>query len=207
MGTFQDITQTIKAITTAEHAPSLPLFPPISVSELLPGDTLLFYGYPGVAVTQRLGVNKYGYKFHPAYHAALMMRDGIFHDVGQFTTDHLIADEFKSTRRIDVIRYQMTQEQRTIIFQESELDTTIPHTGINITSYGIADFLHFGFSSIGRGKTPVCSANVVQLHTKANNICSVHPALDTAPWDLQEYATLTPSTQQFTLWNGQDYHP
>lgn len=207
MSWLSEARDTIKALCTPEHAPILPAFPEIGMDGVFPGDILLFYGFPGTEPTQRLGVNKYGCAFHPPFHAALMMVDGIFHNVGQFTTDKMLSDEFKSSRRIDVIRYQMTPSQRTAVYQATELDTTIPRVGLNITSYGVMDFLHFGFSFIGKGKTPVCSADVVNLLAKGGVNCSPHPALETAPWDLQEYASTNPLTcQQFTLWSGPDYH-
>ena len=207
MNWIMESAQTIKALCTAEHAPILPPFPAISLSDLLPGDALLFYGFPGTVPTQRLGVNKYGYPYHPAFHAALMETAGVFHNVGQFTTNKILADEQGSGRRIDIIRYKITDAQRVTILQTTIVDTTVPTTGLNITTYGIADFLHFGFSFIGKGKAPVCSADVVQILTKSGIQCSPHDALDTAPWDLQEFAAAHPELcEQRTLWIGPDYH-
>lgn len=210
MSWFSESAATIKALLTPEHAPVLPAFPSITLDELLPGDILLFYGFPGTVPTQRLGVNKYGYPYHPAFHAALMMSCGIFHNVGQFTTDKLLADELHSNRRVDVIRYQMKPDQRNAILQATELDTTVPKTGLNITSYGVMDFLHFGFSFIGKGKRPVCSADVVNLLAKVGIQCSPHIPMETAPWDLQEYAQANknpPGCEQRTLWVGPDFKP
>jgi hypothetical protein len=208
MSWLSEAITTIKAMTTPEHAPPLPPFPAISGLDLLPGDALLFYGYPGTQITQRLGFNKYGYPFHPAFHAALTETVGLFHNVGQFTTNKLLVDEYKSSRRIDVVRYQMTDAQRATILQATILDTTVPRVGLNLTSYGVMDFLHFGFAFIGKGKTPVCSADVVNLLLKGGVTSSPRDALDTAPWDLQEYAAANPALcQQYTLWSGPDYHP
>ena len=204
---IEDAEKTVKAMLTPEHAPLLPPFTPIILDALLPADVLLFYGIPGTEVTERLGVNLYGYPNHPAFHAALMETAGLFHNVGLFTTNKLLSDEFRSGRRIDVIRYPMTDAQRQTILQATILDTTVPKVGLNLTSYGVADFLHFGFQFIGKGKTPVCSADVVQLLAKGGITCSPHAALDTAPWDLQEYAAANHSTvKQFTLWSGPEYH-
>jgi hypothetical protein len=212
MGTiFADIEeaeQTIKALLTPENAPILPAFPAITLDALLPGDGLIFYGLPsGNQLTERLCVNKYKCQFHPPFHAALYEVDGLFHDVGQFTTNRLLDGEFRSGRRIDVIRYQMTDDQRKEVLQATILDTTVPKFGLNLTSYGIIDLVHFGFSFVGKGKSPVCSADYVQCLNKGDVVCSTGDPMNVAPCDIQEYAASYPSIcQQFTLWVGPDYH-
>lgn len=205
---FEEAEQTVKDLLTPENAPILPAFPAITLDALLPGDMLLFYGLPeGNVVTERLCVNKFHCPFHPPFHAALYEIDGLFHDVGQFTTNRLLGQEFRSGRRIDVIRYQMTDDQRKMVLQATILDTTVPKFGFNFTSYGLIDLAHFGFSFVGKGKEPVCSADAVQCENKGGVVCSTGDPMNVAPFDLQLYAAANPATcSQFTLWQGPDYH-
>lgn len=197
---------TIKAMRTPENAPLLPEFPRIDIKEIPPASILLFYGIPGTLVTQRLGVNKFGVPYHPPFHAALMMRDGIFHNVGKFRTDKLLSDELKSTRRIDVITYEMTDEQRSEIMRATELDTSTPHTGLEVSDYGIGTFLNFGFSFVGHSKQPICSEDVVKLLAVGGVKCSNNEPKESAPWDLQLFANDNPKSKQYTLHVGKDYH-
>lgn len=207
MSWITESAQTFKALFTAEHAPVAPQFDPITLNQVLPASILLFYGFPGTIPTQRLGVNKYHYPYHPPFHAALMMYDGVFHNVGKFRTDELILDQFKSTRRIDVISYSMTPEQRSKIMVATELDTSVPHTGLELTDYGIGTFLNFGFSFIRHGKQPICSEDVVSLLGLAGVKSSSLDPKETAPWDIATYAEdHKTECDRRTLWVGTDYH-
>lgn len=200
--------RTIKAISKPEHAPPLPMFEQIVPDNVPAASVLLFYGYPGVPATQRLGVHIYGCTYHPPFHAAVMLRDGIFHNVGKFRTDKLLETEFKSTRRIDALIYPMLEVQRRDIVRAAELDTSVPKTLIEITDYGIGQFLNFGFSFVGKGKQPVCSANVVQVMGTGGIRCSDNTASETAPWDIFNHAMKNQLTvEKRTVWVGEKYLP
>jgi len=199
---------TLKALSSAEHAPVLGAYPSINIDFVPPASVLLVYGFPGNKATQRLGVNKYGVPFHPPFHAAVTIRDGLFHNVGQWRTDMDIRSLFKSTRRVDALIYSMDEPQRREIVRAAELDTSTPKLGLNITDYGISQFLNFGFSFIRDGDDPVCSVDVVKVMAAGGITCSGLPANDTAPWDIQMFAMDHPREIEIrTLWVGDDYHP
>lgn len=200
--------RTAKALATPENAPVLHPFPSIEVDHVPPASVLLVYGFPGNKATQRLGVNKYGIKFHPPFHSAVTIRDGLFHNVGRWRTDMDIRELFQTTRRVDVLMYRMTEAQRRDIVRAAELDTSVPKFGLNITDYGVGQFLNFGFSFIKDGDQPVCSANVVNIMGAGEIVCSSLPANDTAPWDIYLHAEANPLfVETRTLWSGSDYHP
>ena len=207
MSWLSESLKTIKALRTPENAPILAEFQDILLEDIPPASALIFYGTPGNELTERLGVNLYGCKFHPPFHAALMMRDGIFHDVGKFRTDHPLEDEKRSTRRIDVIIYKMTETQRSLIMRNTELDTSIPHTGLEVTDYGIGTFLHFGFPFINHSKKPVCSENDVRLLSSGSVTCADKSPEEVAPWDLVEWAENNQGVCELrTFWVGKDFH-
>lgn len=206
MSWLSETLDTVRALRTPESAILLAEFPKIIPEALPPASALLFYGTPGNVWTERIGVNKYHLLFHPPFHAALMMRDGIFHNVGRFRQDKYLPDQFKSKRRIDAVIFKgMTAEQVSLVMRAAETDTTVPRL-IDVTDYGVLDFLHFGLPFIGRGKKPVCSANVVNLLSVAGVKCSEKAALDTAPWDIAQYAGARPDLCEIrTVWVGNDY--
>lgn len=200
--------RTIRALNRPENAPPLDPFPKINIEGIPPASVLLFYGDPGVKMTQRLGVHIYGCKYHPPFHAAIMLRDGLIHNVGKFRTDKLLEPELRDTRRVDVLIYPMIEDQRRAIIQAAELDTSIPHTGIETTDYGIGQFLNFGFSFIGKGKQPVCSADVVKIMAVGRIECSDRESSETAPWDIFDHAMKNQLTvEKRTVWIGEKYFP
>lgn len=206
MSWLSESIETIKALSTPEDAPVLPPFQMIDPEAIPPASVILVYGFPGVKPTQRLGVHKYHHPWHPAFHAAVLLRDGIVHNVGQFRTDILLLEMFKSTRRVDVLIYPMLETQRRTIIQAAELDTSIPKFGFQVTDYGVSQLLNFGFSFIKDGKQPVCSENVVNIMGKGGITCSFEKPKATAPWDLQEYAQANSGmVEQRTVWIGPHY--
>lgn len=207
MSWLSESIETAKALTTPEDAPVLPPFEMIDPEAIPPASVILVYGFPGVKPTQRIGVHKYHHPWHPAFHAALLMRDGIVHNVAQFRTDILLIEMFKSTRRVDVLIYTpMSETQRRTIIQAAELDTSIPKFGFQATDYGVTQLLNFGFYFIKDGKSPVCSENVVRLMGKGGIKCSFEGPNATAPWDLQEYAQANKGiVEQRTAWIGSQY--
>lgn len=207
MSWLSEAIKTAKFLSTPEDAPVLPPFQMIDPEDIPPASVILVYGFPGVKPTQRIGVHKYHHPWHPAFHAAVYLRDGIVHNVGQFRRDILLIEMFKSTRRVDVLIYTpMSDAQRKTIFQTAELDTSVPKFGFQVTDYGIAQLLNFGFYFIKDGKRPVCSENVVKIMGKGGVTCSFEGPGSTAPWDLQEYAQANKGiVEQRTVWIGPHY--
>jgi hypothetical protein len=208
MSWLSDSIKAIKALKTPEKAPFLQPFPKISISQLNGAEALIFFGNPGNVLIERAGVNMYNVKFHPPFHSALSMRDGIFHNVGKFITDKLIQTEFKSNRRIDVIIYKdINEDSRREILRAAELDSSVPHTGFELSEYGYTTFIHFCFAFIKSGKKQICSEDVVKLLIAGNIKSSVHDSKHTAPWDLIEFALDNPNMCEIrTLWIGDKYY-
>lgn len=228
MSWLTDSYKTIKALLTPENAPLLPAYTAINANDLLGAEVLLFYGLPGTAATERIEVNEYGCSFHPPFHAALSMgrlcwdqttkkvvsSGGIiaplFHDVGQWRTDHPITDEFRSSRRIDVLRYPMTDDQRKLIINACISDDTeySLKSPLDFTSYGIITFIHEGFQFVKPGGRVICSEDDVKLMgaSQPSVVISDLPMVNCKPSDLMVYALAHPEVQKFTLWSGSDYH-
>jgi hypothetical protein len=199
--------ETIKILRKPENLPVLPVYPMIQVDDIPAASALVFYGLPGNALSERICAWKYGCPFHPSFHAALMMRDGVFHNVGKFRTDELLSDEFKSERRIDVIIYKtMTEEARKEIMRATELDTSEPHTGLEFTDYGVQSFIHFGFRFVKSGKAVICSEDVVKLLNVGLVWSSTETAKETAPFELSTFAMKHPELCEIrTVHVGQDF--
>jgi hypothetical protein len=200
--------ETIKALKKPEHAPLLSPYPLIKLEDVPPASAAIFYGTPGNAITERIEVNLYKCPFHPPFHSALTMRDLMFHNVGRFRTNELLQEEFRSSRRIDIIIYKKinTEAIRAKIMQATILDTSEPHFGLDITDYGVLNFIHFGFYFVYKGKELVCSGNVVKLLLDGNVRSSEDNASETTPHELVLYAMNHPDECEIrTLWIGAVY--
>jgi len=185
-------------------AEPLPGFPAISPNDLRAGDALLFYG--GVKLTELFGNRVYGHPYSPpAFHAALALSSQEFLNVGKFKTIESIQDEFRSTRRIDVIRYDMATFKREILEKNARKDVDGPKVG-QLPTYAFTDYLRFGLKWFKPSKKDFCSENVVE-HLQAVGCESSHrEPYNTAPWHLLEFALeRMPEVSVRTLWVGPDF--
>ena len=184
----------------------LPEYPKIAVNEITYVSTLLFYG--GNKLTELAGNRLYGHPYRPpAFHAAFYIDEGIFLDVGKFKTLTEVEKEFRTTRRIDVIIYKhITPEMHKRLCKEALFDTSKPKIGITLPDYSWTDYLRFGLKLFKPSKKDFCSENVVELFAKELVEVSAKRAVDTAPWDLLEFAEAHPELCEIrTLWVGSDF--
>lgn len=186
----------------------LPTYQPIKLEDVPAASTLLFYGFPGNKLTQLVGNRLYGHPYSPpAFHAAFYINDGLFLNVAKFRHLHQIEREFKSTRRVDVIIYPgISDGTRKALCKEAVLDTSRPRFGLMFPDYSFTDYARFLFRFLSPSKKDFCSENVVETFAKADIKVSDLKAVDTAPWDLQEYGESHPGECEIrTLWVGQDF--
>lgn len=183
----------------------LPTFIPITLENIPTASILVFYG--GTKLTELAGNRLYGHPYNPAaFHAAFYIENGLFLNVGAFKTIQALKNEFRSTRRIDVIvdKYLLPQERKQLCYTAA-LDATEPKVGLNLPNYSATDFLRFAFRFLKPSKKQFCSENVVELFETVGRKVSDLKAVDTAPWDLLEYAMGKPDFQIYTLHEGIDF--
>lgn len=189
----------------------LPEFPSITLRDIAPASTLLFYG--GNKITSWYANKRYNHPYKPgAFHAALYLKDGLSLNVGKFKAITDVATQYRSTYRIDVITYlDLTPEQREAVVKQGLLDADEPHVGFNLPTYGLFDFLRFEpvlRKLLPEDKRDICSENVTREFGQADYTVSKKPAAQTAPWDLFEYALSRPEVCKLnTLWKGLDFKP
>jgi len=178
----------------------------IPMGRIRVGSTLLFYG--GNKLTELIGNKFYKHPYKPpAFHAAFYIGQGLFLNVGKFKVVQLLDKEFRSTRRIDVIDYQMSPEARARMARTAILDASKPKVGLSLPDYDIRGYLAFGLKFIKPSKKKdYCSDNVVDLHNTESHKVSDRKDETTAPWHLYEYALKTTDTSKmYTVWVGEDY--
>jgi hypothetical protein len=184
----------------------LPKYPTIRIDEIPCASALLFYG--GNRLTELVGNRLYKHPYRPpAFHAAFYIQDGIFLNVGKFKTLERVEIELRSTRRADVIIYnRLTPSSVKKLCADALLDTSHPRVGLNLPDYAMTDYLRFGLRFLKPSKKDFCSENVVELFAQEGVIVADRKAVDTAPWDLQEYAEAHPQECEIrTLWVGPDF--
>lgn len=184
----------------------LPPFLSISVEEIPPASILLWYG--GVKVTELVGNRLYGHPFYPAaFHAAFYIDNGLYLNVGAFKTIENIRNEFRSTRRVDVIIDKtLTSEERKLLGVTAMGDLSKPKPGISVPDYSWREFLRFGFPFLKTSsRSDFCSENVCEIFETAGRKISDLKPYDTAPWHLLEYALKEKSFDIKTLWRGKDF--
>ena len=187
----------------------LPKYPPIKIEEIPAASGILFYG--GNKLTELAGNRLYKFKYRPpAFHAAFYIGDpepGMFLNVGKFKTIQDISAEFRSTRRIDIIIYKnIDVDQRRRLAKLAIMDASKPKVGVSLPDYGITDYLRFGLRFLRPSKKDFCSENVCELLAAESVIVSSNKPVDTAPWDLQEFAEANPESCEIrTLWIGPDF--
>jgi len=184
----------------------LPKFEPIKLDEIPAASTLLFYG--GNRLTEFVGNTLYKHPYTPpAFHAAFYIADGLFLNVGKFKTVEVLEKEFRSSRRIDVIRYHyINDEAKKRLCRAAVLDTSKMRVGISLPDYSFTDYLRFGLKFLKPSKKDFCSENVVELFKTEQVEVSGKKAVDTAPWTLLEFALAHPSVCEIrTLFVGPDF--
>jgi hypothetical protein len=193
----------------------LPKFPKIEIADILMASTLLFYG--GTKITEFFGNTIYRHPYKPpAYHAAFYIEEGLFLNVGKFKVVQEIKNEFRSTRRIDIISYPaISKDARIKLSNAAYLDTSKPKVGLSLPDYDWKGFIGFGLRKLFK-KVPwllkqskrneFCSEECVQLFNTQGIKISDEKAEDTAPWHLLEYALKYPDQCEVkTLWTGKDF--
>lgn len=189
-----------------------PQYPKISLSDVSPASGLIFYGGP--KITEKFGNEVYGYPYKPApFHAGVYLGNNIFCNVGLFTTLENLNDEFRSSRRIDVIYYtNMTFEQREKVCSYEQKRAGSASSRFRF--YDWKGFLYAGtrlIPGINRlikpsKKYDFCSDNYVDAFSHANVPTSLKEDEETYPWDLLFYAWQKPQeTKIYTLWVGKDF--
>jgi hypothetical protein len=184
----------------------LPKFEPIELADIPAASTLVFYG--GNKLTEWVGGKIYKHPYTPpAFHAAFYMIDGLVLNVGKFRTVEELAKERRAKRRIDVIIYKkMPNIVRQRLVRYAALDTSKPKVGICFPDYGFTDFLRFGLRFLKPSKKDFCSENVVEVFAHQKVKVSDLKPVDTAPWDLFEYALAHPDECEVrTYWTGPEF--
>lgn len=183
----------------------LPTYGHIEVNDIPAASILLFYG--GVKLTELVGSRLYDHPYNPpAFHAAFYCEKGTFLNVGKFRVIQNLPEEFRSTRRIDVLilpYLTSTQRQTAVEFAKMDVSAKKP---FKISDYGWKDFLRFGFPGLKPSSKQICSENVVRLFDKIDQKVSDHASYDTAPWHLYERAYKHPEDFDIkTVWVGKDF--
>ena len=185
----------------------LPDFPRIDWRNVMPASALLFYG-GGPAITQMAATRMYRHPYHPAaFHAALYLGNGDFLNVGKFKTVERLSQEFRSTRRIDVISYEMPGDVADAIARDGYRDADKPKVGMSLPTYGVTDFLRFGLKWWKPSTKDICSENVTEI-LRAHGVECAEPSepFNVAPWHLLEWAEKNPSMCQIkTIHVGGDF--
>lgn len=186
----------------------LPIYPPIKMSDIPPASSLLFYG--GNKLTELAGNRLYDHPYKPpAFHAAFYIEDGLFLNVGKFKTVQNLKDEFRSTRRVDVIIYRgIKPEKRERLCRAAYLDADKPKIGLSLPTYAVTDYLRFGLRWFKPSKMDFCSENVVELFATEKVRVSEQEPYNTAPWDIEEYAEKFAQEQKieiYSVWIGPDW--
>jgi len=197
----------VKKLFAKPTVQPLPEFPVILLDDIPAASAILFYG--GNKLTELVGNRLYDYPFRPpAFHAAFYIGgvDHLFLNVGKFRTIQRIEDEFRSTRRVDIIIYKNIEPHiREHLASTATLDYSKPKVGLELPDYAFTDYLRFGLRFLKPSKKDFCSENVVELFASQNVKTSSRNAVDTAPWDLAAYAMGTPSAEIRTLFVGPDF--
>ena len=201
MGKFIDLFKKPKGVKP------LPNYPKIGIANVPPASALIFYGSPGNKATELVGSRLYKFKYNPVpFHAALYLDKGEFLNVGKFKTVESLKDNMKNTRRIDVIEYAMSDEQLAEILYRGRRDTSKPKHPLDLTDYAVTDFLRFGLRFLKPSKKDFCSENVVENMAHGGIKVSDLKAVDTAPWDLLEFAEANPHLCRiYTLYEGDEF--
>lgn len=184
----------------------LPKYEDIGILQIPKGSVILFYG--GNKLTELVGNKIYKHRYvPPAFHAALYAGNGVILNVGKFKTFQPLTKELISTRRVDVIIYnKLDVYKREDLVRDAMLDADKPRTGIQVSSYAITDYLRFGLRFLKPSKKDFCSENVVELLEGVGIKSSDSKAVNTAPWDLLEYALdHKDECDVKTLWVGTEF--
>lgn len=187
----------------------LPNYQKIEINDILPASTLLFYG--GNKATEFYGNHRYHHQYTPpAFHAAFYLETGLQLSVGKFKVIKIVEEEFRSTRRVDVIMYPTIPEDvRKKVLHDAYLDADDPKLGLNLPTYGFFDFLRFEplLQWLPKSKHDICSENVYKRFLAEGVTVANKPSkTEVAPWMLLEYALANPSRCQIrTLWIGKDF--
>lgn len=203
----------LKLLKKPKGVVPLPVYPEIRIDQIPAASALVFYGAPGNKATELVGQRLYGHKYNPvSFHAALYLKDGDFLNVGKTKEVLKIASEFRSARRIDVLVYELSDAQRTLITHAGYMDTSKANTPLEkllkrpLLDYGVTDFLRFGLKWWKPSKKDICSENVVENMDVAGFHPSDTEAYNTAPWDLVEWAEANPlKAKIYTLHEGADF--
>lgn len=202
-----------------------PVYPWIRIDEIPPASCLLFYN--GNRVTERAGARWFNHRYWPpAFHAAFYLGNRLFLNVGKFKTIEDLTTELRSKRRVDVVLYtNLTQNQRDKMVRTAMMDTSGHRIGLRFPDYAVTDYLRFLFRRLPPSKKDFCSENVAELFGRApatgmKSVESWEAAviaaggirtaevlpLDTAPWDIQEWAEVHPARCEIrTVHVGGDY--
>lgn len=192
----------------------LPLYPGLKIKDLPPASILLFYG--GNKLTELVGNRIYKHPYRPpAFHAAFYIGnflpddigENLFLNVGKFKEIVPFASETRSTRRIDAISFPKIEERaRRKICAFACKDISKPKFGLTFPDYSFTDYLRFGLRFLKPSKKDFCSENVCEIFDTQGVKVSDRKAVDTAPWDLLEFAELHRDAATVnTLWCGGDF--
>lgn len=162
--------------------PRQPIYYPIvkDLAEIPPASTLLFYN--GQKWTEREGRIK-GFPFKlPPFHASFYLGDGLHLNQGKRAAIEPLKDEFRSTRRIDVITYGfLTLEDRAMLCREARL-----REGMLYDFGGLGDF---GFSFLKEWSwANFCSEQVAEIFESKGFRCSDKEPSETEPFRLWQFA-------------------
>lgn len=190
----------------------LPDFPKISIDAIKPASCLLFYG--GNKLTEFFGNTIYRHPYKPpAFHAAVYvgkveyLGTNLLLNVGAHRLLEELRPMLQTTRRVDVLEYDMPDSTREKIKTRACHDTSKLNKLVDLPDYGWSDYLRFGFRFLKPSSKDFCSENVVELLENYGGVkASEKKAVDTAPWHLLEFALKSPSTvHPFTLYTGKDF--
>lgn len=184
----------------------LPKYPHIDIKDVPAASALVFYGSPGNPATEMVGSRLYHHKYTPpAFHAALYIEDGDFLNVGRFREIKSVEGQYKTTRRVDVIVYNLPSPIRRIVVTAGKNDITTSKKN-KLTDYSIRDFLRFCIPFLKPSKKDFCSENVVENFLAGGFNPSELKPVDTAPWDLVEWAESHPELATiYTLHEGDEF--
>jgi hypothetical protein len=178
--------------------PWQPVWPLMKVEDIPPASTLLYYN--GNTWTEKEArVKGFPYK-DPPFHASFYLGYGKHLNQSAIAQPASLTEEFRSTRRVDVITYpDLSDTDRQKLVEEA-----FSRVG---TIYDIPGFIRFGLPFMKEWHfANFCSEQVAEIFDTEGFRVSIKAPKDTEPFRLWQFASLYPKNVLIrTLHVGAEY--
>lgn len=175
-----------------------PTWPVVKIEDVPPASVLLYYN--GNGLTEKEARVK-GFPFKdPPFHASFYLGLGKHLNQGMTALVGNVTDEYRSTRRVDVISYpDLNNDDRKILVEDA--------WGRLGRAYDVPGFLSFGLPFLREWAfANFCSEQVAEIFDSNGYRVSLKEPSKTAPFHLWNFAQTYPKNAILnTLWVGEDY--